>query len=82
MLAFSHTAIWHSLVALSSFHEHFVFETATGCTQEFSFWHYNRGIAKMMSVKPTGSVEDMCLHLTSCILFLTIEVSHLTLVAC
>lgn len=73
-VANSDKGIWHSVIALSSYHEQYTGATPKQDSQDqFALKHYNLSIKGILASERTSA--NAHIHLTSCILFICIEVS-------
>lgn len=68
-LAYTEPCIWHALVALSTYHERYIDQSAGG-DASFALRHYNLAINSLSSVRHNLSL----IHLVSCIVFICVEV--------
>lgn len=64
--------IWHSVIALSSFHEHFMERGGQPSYDNFALKQYNISIQAILGSERNSS--NAHIHLISCILFICIEV--------
>ena len=69
--------IWHSLVAFSSFHEQFLSPMEDNDMNCFALSQYNKSLKGISTLQSTRSTAHA--HIVSCILYICIEVSTLTL---
>lgn len=75
-IANTETSIWHSLIALSSYHELFSEQRVPRQQAEdyFALNQYNFSIKQVLSIDKSS--HSAHIQLASCILFICVEVSH------